>query len=167
MRRRARVLLSGAVKLENAESQSKYYTRRVPERRMPKHSKLWKNKPDVRDFEAAQCYLSLIYPAPQTKRLVHALRSAKTLEHTAKDLLRASALPLLPRHQSRVEDDLKRINKGKPLSPVLLIQGDMSKAVPLIIADGYHRVCAVYYYDEDAPIACRLTQISNRSVTRK
>ena len=32
---------------------------------MPKHSKLCKNKPDVKDFEAAQCYLSLIYPAPR------------------------------------------------------------------------------------------------------
>ena len=137
------------------------------QRRMPKHSKLWKNKPDVKDFEAAQCYLSLIYPAPQTKRLVHALRSAKTLEHTAKDLLRASALPLLPRDESHVEADLKRINKGKPLSPVLLIQGDMSKAMPLIIADGYHRVCAVCYYDEDAPVAYRLTQIGNGSATRK
>jgi hypothetical protein len=167
MRRRGRVLLSGAVKLENVQSQSKYYILRAPERRMPKHSKLWKNKPDVRDFEAAQRYLSLIYPAPQTKRLVHALRSAKTVEHPAKDLLRASALPLLPRDEWHVEDDLKRITKGKPLSPVLLIQGDMSKAVPLIIADGYHRVCAVCYYDEDAPVACRLTQISSGSVTRK
>jgi hypothetical protein len=134
---------------------------------MPKHSKLWKSKPDVKDFEAAQSYLSLIYPAAQTKRLVHALRAAKTVEHTAKDLLRASALPLLPRDESHVEDDLKRINKGKPLSPVLLIQGDMSRAVPLIIADGYHRVCAVCYYDEDAPVACRLTRLANGSVTRK
>jgi hypothetical protein len=134
---------------------------------MPKHSKLWKSKPDVKDFEAAQSYLSLIYPAAQTKRLVRALRSAKTVQHTAKDLLRASALPLLPRDESHVEDDLQRINKRKPLSPVLLIQGDMSRAVPLIIADGYHRVCAVCYYDEDAPVACRLTQISNVSVTRK
>jgi hypothetical protein len=134
---------------------------------MPKHPKLWKKKPDVKDFEAAQQYLSLIYPAPLAKRVVHALRSAKTVEHIAKDLLRASALPLLPRDESHVADDLKRIDKGKPLSPVLLIQGDMSNAVPLIIADGYHRVCAVCYYDEDAPIACRLIQISNGSVTRK
>ena len=115
---------------------------------------------DGQDFEAAQSYLSLIYPASHAKRLVHGLRSANTIEHTAKDLLRASALPLLPRDESHVEEDLKRINKGKPLSPVLLIEGDMSKAVPLIIADGYHRVCAVCHYDEDAPIACRLTRLS-------
>jgi hypothetical protein len=127
---------------------------------MPKHSKLWKNKPDREDFGAAQCYLSLIYPASHTQRLVRALRSANTIEHAAKDLLRASALPLLPRDESHVEDDLKRLTKGKPLSPVLLIEGDMSKGVPLIIADGYHRVCAVCYFDEDAPIACRVTRLS-------
>ena len=125
---------------------------------MPKHSKLWKKKPDAQDFKAAQCYLSLLYPAAHTKRLVHRLRSASTVEHAAKDLLRASALPLLPRDESHVAEDLKIIHKGKPLSPVLLIEGDMSKAVPLVIADGYHRVCAVCYYDEDAPIACRLTR---------
>ncbi len=134
---------------------------------MPKHSKLWKNKPVAKDFEAAQHYLSLLYPALQAKRMVRALRSAKTVEHIAKDLLRASALPLLPRDESHVAEDLKRISKGKPLSPVLLIQGDMSKAVPLVIADGYHRVCAVCHYDEDAAIECRLTQISHGSATRK
>jgi hypothetical protein len=134
---------------------------------MPKHSKLWQNKPVAKDFEAARHYLSLIYSALQTKRMVRALRSAETVEYTAKDLLRASALPLLPRDESHVEDDLKRIGKGKPLSPVLLIQGDMSKAVPLVIADGYHRVCAVCHYDEDAAIECRLIQISHGSVTRK
>ena len=126
---------------------------------MPKRSKLWKSKPARKDFEAAQCYLSLIYPAPHTKRLVHALRAADTIEYAAKDLLRASALPLLPRDEPRVEDDLKRINKGKPLSPVLLVAGDMSKAMPLIVADGYHRICAICFYDEDAPVACRVARI--------
>jgi hypothetical protein len=133
-----------------------------PEPLMPKHSKLWKNEPDRQDFVAAENYLSLIYPAAQAKKLVQALRSASTVERAAKDLLRASALPLLPRSESHVADDLKRIGKGKPLSPVLLIGGDMSKAAPLIIADGYHRVCAVCHYDEDAPIACRLSRQSKR-----
>jgi hypothetical protein len=134
---------------------------------MPKHPKLWKKNPNVKDFKAAQRFLSLIFPAPRAARLAHALRSARTVEHIAKDLLRASALPLLSRDELHVAADLKRINKGKPLSPVLLIQGDMARALPLIIADGYHRVCAVCYYDEDAPIACRLIQAGNGSGTRR
>ena len=49
----------------------------------------------------------------------------------------------------------KRINKGKPLAPILLIRGDMTRGLPLIVADGYHRICAICYFDESAPIPCR------------
>ena len=34
--------------------------------------------------------------------------------------------------------------------------GDMGQGVPLVVADGYHRICAICYYDESAPIPCRL-----------
>lgn len=54
-----------------------------------------------------------------------------------KDLLRASNLPLLPQDESHVAEDLKRIHQGKPLPPVLLVRGDMSRSLPLIVADGY------------------------------
>ena len=128
---------------------------------MSKHSRLWKTRPAAKDFEAAQHYLRLLYPAAQTKKLLHGLRAARRVEHSAKDLLRASGLPLLPRDESHVAEDLKRLKKGKALSPVLLVRGDMSKATPLVIADGYHRICAVCHYDEDMPIACRLTALAS------
>jgi hypothetical protein len=118
----------------------------------------WKKQPVEKDFAAATSFLSLIYPTARTQSLVRALRNARTVHHIAKDLLRASNLPLLSPDEPHVAQDLKRIRKGKPLSPVLLVRGDMSKAVPLIVADGYHRICAVCYYDEDAPISCVLVQ---------
>jgi len=31
--------------------------------------------------------------------------------------------------------------------------------VPLIVADGYHRICASYHLDEDADIPCRITDL--------
>lgn len=83
-------------------------------------------------------------------------RNAKTVEHAAKDLLRAGNLPLLPRENPHVEEDLTRIHKGKGLAPVLLVRGDMTQGVPLVVADGYHRICAIWYHDEGAPIPCRL-----------
>jgi hypothetical protein len=132
---------------------------------MPKESTLWKEKPSAKDFTAALSFLCLIYPTADAKKLVGALRRARTIEHAAKDLLRASGLPLLPHDEAHVADDLKRIRKGKPLSPVLLIQGDMSRCIPLIVADGYHRICAIWHYDEDAPISCRL--ISSQVFTRQ
>jgi hypothetical protein len=40
------------------------------------------------------------------------------------------------------------------LSPILLLRGD--DAHPLIMADGYHRVCASYWIDENTDIPCIL-----------
>ena len=123
---------------------------------MPKDVVSWKQQPVEKDFAAASSFLSLIYPTTRTRSLVRALRTARAVHHVAKDLLRASHLPLLPAEEEHVAEDLKRIRKGKPLSPVLLVRGDMSKGLPLVVADGYHRICAICYYDEDAPVACRL-----------
>jgi hypothetical protein len=44
---------------------------------------------------------------------------------------------------------------GKQLSPVLLVRGTLG-AYPLVIADGYHRVCAAYHTDENAEVPCKL-----------
>ena len=59
--------------------------------------------------------------------------------------------------------------QGKPLSPVLLVRGDVGRDVPLTIADGYHRVCASYHLDENADIPCHLVDLSpsrSRATTR-
>ena len=118
----------------------------------------WKKSPGARDFEAAGRYLALLEPRTGAAVLVRALRAARTTEHAAKDLLRASGLPLLTREESQVAQDLKRMRKGRALSPVLLVQGDAGRAVALTVADGYHRICAAWYHDEDAPIACRIAR---------
>ena len=123
---------------------------------MPKAKLVWKKKPEADDLTAAQTYLSLICSRAKCKKLVGAMEHAKTIEHAAKDLLRASRLPLLPREEPHVDDDLKKIHKGKPLAPVLLVRGDFAKGIPVVVADGYHRICAVYYFDENAPILCRM-----------
>lgn len=93
--------------------------------------------------------------ALRCKALIAGLQKATLVDHAAKDLLRAAQLPLLSRDEPHVDDDLKRINKGKPLAPILLIRGDMTRGLPLIVADGYHRICAICYFDESAPIPCR------------
>ena len=77
----------------------------------------------------------------------------------AKDLLRASRLPLLPRDNLHVAGDLKKIRKGKALSPVLLVRGNAATGAAMTVADGYHRVCASWYKDENIPIACRIVSL--------
>lgn len=123
---------------------------------MPKERLTWRTRPAAKDFDAALSFLSLLCPAARAQKAIAAFRRAKTVSHPARDLLRASGLPLLPRDEPDVAADLKRIHKGKALSPVLLIRGDLSRDVRLMIADGYHRICAVCYYDEKARIACLL-----------
>jgi len=123
---------------------------------MSKQKPVWKKKPEAEDYEGALNFLLLIYPDAKARRILRLFRKAKTVEHAAKDLLRASNLPLLPRENSHVEEDLTRIHKGKGLPPVLLVRGDMTQGLPLVVADGYHRICAICYYDESAPIPCRL-----------
>ena len=71
--------------------------------------------------------------------------------YAAKDLLRASHLPLLGSDDSEVAADLKKVSLEAKLSPVLLVEGD-----PLWVADGYHRICASYHIDEKAEVPCRI-----------
>ena len=74
----------------------------------------------------------------------------------AKDLLRASRLALLPVDNPHVAADLAKIKKGKQLSPILLVRGELANGVALQIADGYHRVCASYHTDENTDIPVKI-----------
>jgi hypothetical protein len=110
------------------------------------------------DCAAAMAYLSLSYSKPAAKKVVSGLRRAPELWYAAKDLLRASRLPLLGDGDSEVAKDLRKIHHGKSLAPVLLVRGAAKSWRPLEVADGYHRICAVYHFDEKALICCRLVE---------
>ena len=79
---------------------------------------------------------------------------AQITHFKAKDIFRASALSLLGVSNSHVEKDRQKIKAGRPLSPLLLVR-DVGHG-RVIVADGYHRLCAVYSYDEDALIPCQI-----------
>jgi hypothetical protein len=112
----------------------------------------WKDEPEDQDFPGAQSYLSLLVGPDPAIKLVKALQKRdKLIQFAAKDLLRASHLPLLTEDDPEVASDLQKIKFGAKLSPVLLVQGD-----PLWVADGYHRICSSYHVDEKAEIPCRI-----------
>ena len=115
----------------------------------------WQEVPEEHDFAAAANYLSLTLPESTAAAIAEALRSATTIHRQAKDLLRAARLELLPNTDPEVKKDLKKVARGEKLSPVLLV-----RATPLLIADGYHRICASYHLTEDAEIPCRLVDPS-------
>lgn len=119
----------------------------------------WKNEPEKHDFPAASDYLSLLMPNDVAAELVESLKAAETMHRKAKDLLRASGLPLLPADNVEVVKDLTRARKGDLLSPVLLVRGEAATGRALIVADGYHRICASYQLNEDEDIPCRIVEL--------
>jgi len=114
----------------------------------------WLDEPEEKDYPAALSYLSLIYDVPTATKMVGELRSALVSTFKAKDIFRASSLSLLGISNDHVEKDRKKINKGTSLSPLLLVRDPANGKV--IVADGYHRLCAVYSFDEDAIIPCKI-----------
>ena len=113
---------------------------------------LWLKNPEKHDFPAAADYLELLFPTPKAKRIADNLKKARTIQKKAKDILRASEMQLLPKNNIHVKENIKKSKDGIKLSPILLVR------VPhkLIIADGFHRLCAIYYLSEDLEVPCRI-----------
>ena len=125
-----------------------------------KNKKRWKEVPDDHDYPAAEDYLSLVTSPAAAKKLTRRLRTVPVVHRKAKDLLRASRLPLLSPDNFHVSKDLKKVADGRLLSPVLVVRGTLRPEIPLIVADGYHRICASYHLDEDADIPCRIADLT-------
>jgi hypothetical protein len=115
---------------------------------------IWLDDVEENNYPAAESYLHLIYTFSRVSQLISLLRNKKVIQFKAKDIFRASQLSLLGVSNSHVQKDRKKIDKGIPLSPLLLVR-DVDHG-RVIIADGYHRLCAVYQYDEDAIIKCKI-----------
>ena|ERR1035437_4986661 len=116
----------------------------------------WLGEPQEHDYPAAEQYLSLLMSDSMAKNAVTKLHEAKNVEYKAKDILRASGLPLLDTSSAHVRHDMEKIERGDALSPILLVRGSIEGGMHLLIADGYHRVCASYWTDENSPIVARM-----------
>jgi len=114
----------------------------------------WLAQPEEHDYPAAQSYLSLLYDEDSAATLVKRLRRARVSGFKAKDIFRASGLSLLGVSNLHVEKDRAKIKRGKRLAPLLLVRDRANGKV--VIADGYHRLCAVYSFDEDALVPCKI-----------
>jgi hypothetical protein len=120
----------------------------------------WLEKPEEHDFPAAGDYLALLADSNTVNEVTDSLQRGTVVYKKAKDILRAARLSLLPDDNPHVAADLSKIKKGTPLSPILAVRGDLATGVALQIADGYHRVCASYYTDENTDIPVVIAQFS-------
>jgi hypothetical protein len=114
----------------------------------------WLEDVEEHDYPAAESYLLIIYKPEKVLDIVRNLRKAPIIQFKAKDVFRASQLSLLGVSNLHVEKDRKKILAGKALSPLLLLRDEQNGKV--VIADGYHRLCAIYGFDEDALIHCKI-----------
>lgn len=115
----------------------------------------WLDKPEPHDYVACESYLNLIFDQIKSKNIVGRLKNAEMTRFKAKDIFRASRLSLLGISNSHVKSNLKKINKGEKISPLLLVRNPNDSSV--IIGDGYHRLCATYgYVSEDIIIPCKI-----------
>jgi disulfide oxidoreductase YuzD len=114
----------------------------------------WLSEPEAHNYPAALSYLCLIYDEKIAIRYVDNLKQAKISEFKAKDIFRASNLSLLGISNTQVKKNQQKIQSGNQLSPILLVRDSVNGKV--IVADGYHRLCAIYTYDEDAIIPCKI-----------
>ena len=129
---------------------------------MPKAPR-WEATPSDADYDAAGRYLSLLMSPDRSSELADRLRQGSAVQHRANDLLRASALTLLPPDDPEVVKDLKKVKQGVKLSPVLLVLGELDDDLDLTVADGYHRICASYHLDPDSEIPCRTVARRDRN----
>ncbi len=127
----------------------------------------WQAAPSEKNLAAARSYLNLLFTDPQVAQLLRSLKRVPVRRFEAKDLLRASQTHLLKKKNKKVRDTLKDIKKGHAISPVLLVRGNGTTGVTLTIADGQHRICASWHWDEDCPIAACLAPLPRSAAPSK
>ena len=114
----------------------------------------WLSEPEDHDYPAAKSFLSILFEESFAKKIVKELKKAPMSEFKAKDIFRASVLSLLGVSNSHIDKDRQKIESGQAIAPLLLVRDTYNGKV--FIADGYHRLCAIYSYDEDAVIPCKI-----------
>ncbi len=114
----------------------------------------WLAKPTADDYRAAYSYLSLLYEEGRVATNCSRLKKARIVWYKAEDVIRASGLSLLGLSDDHVKKERKRVRSGERLAPVLLVKDPRNAR--LVVADGYHRLCAVHACDENIIVPCKI-----------
>ena len=114
----------------------------------------WLPEPAAADYDAAQSFLQLLYRSKKARRWAKALKRQEMSEYAARDIFRASGTPMSEVQAFDWSKQQKEIAQGKPLSPILLVRQD--NGGHLIIADGFHRMCALFAHDQEIKVPCKI-----------
>jgi hypothetical protein len=127
----------------------------------------WMKKPEKHDYDAAASYLGLVMDSGRARQLADRLKNTEASVFKAKDILRASQLDLLGKTNLHVKSDLAKIAAGQEISPILLVRTGKGAPGRLVVADGYHRVCASYWTDENTDIPCHIVDLKDAAKHKK
>jgi hypothetical protein len=114
----------------------------------------WLNSPVDSDYESAERYLSLLYKPRKCRKLLRKLRAAPMAEYPAKDILRASRTRMSEVMAFDWGRQQQQIRDGEALGPILIVRQNDGSG--LIIADGFHRMCALFTEDELIKVPCKI-----------
>jgi hypothetical protein len=114
----------------------------------------WLPEPASETYDSAKTFLELMFKPKKALRWVKRLKKAGVSEYAAKDILRASAIPIATVRAFDWKKQLDQIHQGNPLSPILLLR--QNDGGPLIIADGFHRMCALFSIDQEVSVPCKI-----------
>ena len=124
----------------------------MPKQQSP--SITWLDDANPADYDAAGHYLALVDIQKNIDKFVADLKAGAIVEYKATDLLRAAHLAVPKADDRPTRDQIKKIKHGEAVSPVLLVRAPALKKV--IVADGFHRICAAYRIDPDVVLHCKL-----------
>jgi hypothetical protein len=114
----------------------------------------WLSSPVESDYASAERYLSLLFKPRKCRKLLRKLRAAPMSEYPAKDILRASRTPMSEVAAFDWDRQQQQIRDGEALGPILLVR--QNDGTGLIIADGFHRMCALFTEDELIKVPCKI-----------
>lgn len=114
----------------------------------------WRKRPRNKDYPAAEAYLALIMGPARARAMGRRLRAAKLRQLPARDILRASRTPMSEVRAFDWVRQNKDIRKGRRFAPLLLVCD--SQTGKLIVADGFHRLCAAFAQDQNATVRFKL-----------
>ena len=114
----------------------------------------WQDDAPESDYQSAAHFLALLDNREHIDTLLADLRVAPIVEYKAIDLLRAAQLIVPKQDDLPTREQLRQIRDGEPIAPILLVRVEALKKV--IVADGFHRICAAYRTDPDVMLHCKL-----------
>ena len=106
---------------------------------------LWETSADKDNARDASEFLGMYKKKKNADRIIDDLIAGDLTTFKAKDILRAACLPPQPLDNAHVQVAMQLIAAGIPLTPVYLLRGKLKGGVPVIIADGYHRISAAFW----------------------